>query len=314
MDGDLKARLDNWFENGFASPLDHLASELQKLGEELRQVHETTQRIRERLAEKPSLKSSAEPLLGELGQQRERLAQALVEKWIDFLQRGGRLTWTMAQGAESAGGPDSADTPSRRRATPPPREYSRLEAAEQRALLRDLMLAVGEPRDLAADPGLVHEVEALEAATQLTEQERWKNLSRELQRSWLSMMVARTRGLKERIPLPPGMWGRINQILIRYPVFAKSAAPGHVNGLQAAHKSEGKSWRMDALTYWQDLVRGLNDPPAQEENGVARSNAAKWEGVAGGSNGSGESHEEPSGSDAEPASPLALEAGASETR
>jgi hypothetical protein len=296
MDGDLKNRLDNWFENGFASPLDHLAAELQKLGEELRQVHESTQRIRERLAEKPSLKSSAEPLLGELALQRERLAQSLVERWIDFLQRGGRFSWTAE--ATATGGPDSVDS-TRRRTPPPQREASRLEAAEQRALLRDLMLAVGEPRDLVADAGLVHEIEALEAATQLTEQERWKSLSRELQRTWLSMMVARTRGLKERIPLPPGMWGRINQILIRYPVFAKSVTPGHVNGLQAAHKAEGKGWRADALAHWQALVQELREPAApEEENGQPRGTAGKWEGATT-SAGGGELHEGETGLDAE---------------
>jgi hypothetical protein len=282
MDNDLRERLDNWFENGFASPLDRLAAELQKLGEELNQVQQSAQRIRERLAEKPSLKSSAEPLLNELGLQRERLAQSLVDKWIEFVQRGGRLNWTTLQAPHAANGAaDAADSSMRRRPTPPPREANRPADAEQRALLRDLMLAVGEPRDLANDAGLIHEVEALEAATQLSEQERWRTLTRDLQRSWLSMMVARTRGLKERIPLPPGMWGRINQILIRYPVFAKSAAPGHVNGLQAAHKAEDGSWRADALAHWQDLVHELSEPAAQEEDSAGVASAVlKWEGTA----------------------------------
>ena len=305
MDGDLKARLDNWFENGFASPLDYLAAELQKLGEELRQVHESTLRIRERLAEKPSLRSSADPLLGELATKQQKLAQSLAERWVEFLQRGGRLTWVPGPGAETHptnGVHDpAADSLSRRRPTPPPRDMSRMEAGEQRALLRDLMLAVGEPRDLAEDAGLVHEVEALEAATQLVEQERWKNLSRELQRSWLSMMVARTRGLKERIPLPPGMWGRINQILIRYPLFAKSAAPGHVNGLQAAHKSEGKTWRTDAQAYWQQLVHGLNEP-ADEGTSASPASTGRWERTA-----DEEAPEDSAGSDADPRVALTAE-------
>jgi hypothetical protein len=304
MDGDLKARLDNWFENGTGGPLTHLAAEIQRVSEELRQVHESTQRIRERLTEKPSLKSSAEPLLGELSSQRERLAQQLVEKWIDFMQRGGHFSWKAGMSAEGGG-----HDPASRRHAAVPREGSHLEAAEQRTLLRDLMLAVGEPRDLAADAGLAHEVEALEVATQLVEQERWRSLSRDLQRSWLSMMVARTRGLKERIPLPPGMWGRINQILIRYPVFAKSSAPGHVNGLQAAHKAEGKSWRTDSLSHWQELVRELNEPGSTETaNGVPRT--APWDGASHEGTSAEESPESRSESepDTEMDSPVALTA------
>ncbi len=262
MDGELKARLDNWFENGSGSTLDRRADELQRLGEELRQIHESMQRIRGRLSEKPSLKSSADPLLEELAQQREKLTQGLAERWIEFLQHGGRFAWSAAQteGRSVEGGQEPAEHGFRRRNTPLPRDSTKLEPTEQRVLLRDLMLGVGEPRDLTLDAGLLQEVEALEVATQLGEQERWKNLSRDLQRGWLSMMVARTRGLKERIPLPPGMWGRINQVLIRYPVYAKSAAPGHVNGLQAAHKAEGKSWRIDATVCWQALVQELSAP------------------------------------------------------
>jgi hypothetical protein len=272
MDGDLKARLDNWFENGSQRSLDQRAEELQKLGEELRQICESMVRMQGRLSEKPSLRSSAEPLLEELSAQREKVTQILGLRWVEFLQHGGRFTWTPAglQPPEAQGaGADYAEHP-RKKGAAPPRETSRLEAAEQRVLLRDLMLAVGEPRDLTLDAGLLQEVEALETATQLSEQERWKQLSRDLQRAWLSMMVARTRGLKERIPLPPGMWGRINQVLIRFPVYAKAAAPGHVNGLQAAHKADGKSWRADALVVWQALVQELSEPAAAApQNGTA---------------------------------------------
>jgi hypothetical protein len=276
MDGDLKARLDNWFENGSGSSLDGRAEELRKLGEELRQIHESILRMQGRLSEKPSLKSSAEPLLVELSLQREKLTQALAQRWIEFLQHGGRFAWTAGAGPSQEARPgevgvDPAEHASRKRNAGPPRDTTKLEPSEQRVLLRDLMLGVGEPRDLTLDAGLLQEVEALEAATQLAEQERWKNLSRDLQRAWLSMMVARTRGLKERIPLPPGMWGRINQVLIRYPVYAKAAAPGHVNGLQAAHKSDGKSWRADAITCWQALAQELSGPAvAEEQNGAVK--------------------------------------------
>jgi hypothetical protein len=273
MDGDLKARLDNWFENGSERSLEQRAEELQKLGDELRQISESLVRMQGRLSEKPSLKSSAEPLLTELAAQRERITQAFALRWVEFLQHGGRFAWVAPGAQPEAHAPDGgADLGEhgRKRGAAPVRETSKLEPGEQRVLLRDLMLAVGEPRDLTLDAGLLQEVEALEAATQLAEQERWRQLSRELQRAWLSMMVARTRGLKERIPLPPGMWGRINQVLIRFPVYAKAAAPGHVNGLQAAHKADGKSWRADALVCWAALVQALSEPvAAAPQNGAA---------------------------------------------
>ena len=119
-------------------------------------------------------------------------------------------------------------------------------------VLHELMSVVGPPRDLKTSVAVIEEVDALDGVSTDDRQARWVRLPKNVQQLWLSMLVARGRGLKE-LPSASESWMRVKGILSRFPPWAKTHVPGHVNGMQVKHGPMRGSWTLDARDYWSAL-------------------------------------------------------------
>jgi hypothetical protein len=135
-------------------------------------------------------------------------------------------------------------------------------------VLHKLMDAMGPPQNLETSVGIIEEADALDDIATDDKQELWARLPRSVQQLWLSMLVARTRALKDLQSATPEVKARVKVIIGRYPGWAKTHAPGHVNGLQVKHVPEHGTWAQDAHHQWdalnallgEDLVVRAPDP------------------------------------------------------
>jgi hypothetical protein len=145
-------------------------------------------------------------------------------------------------------------------------------------VLHELMDAIGPPRSLETSVGVIEEADALDEVATDERQEQWARLPRSIQQLWLSMLVARTRALKDLQSATPEVKARVKVIIGRYPGWAKEHAPGHVNGLQVKHVPEHASWAQDAHHQWdalngllgEDLVVRSDGPPRRKPKRMAR--------------------------------------------
>jgi uncharacterized Zn-binding protein involved in type VI secretion len=132
-------------------------------------------------------------------------------------------------------------------------------------ILHELMAALGPPRPLDSSLALIEETDALDAVASPDQQTQWARLPRNAQQAWLSMLVARTRALKELPSTGDATQARVKQIIGRYPPWAKAHSPGHVNGMQVKHAPVHGSWAHDARDAWQvlgDLLGEELEPPS----------------------------------------------------
>jgi hypothetical protein len=132
-------------------------------------------------------------------------------------------------------------------------------------ILHELMEALGPPRPLDSSIDLIEEADALDAVGSPDRQAQWARLPRNAQQAWLSMLVARTRALKELPSASDATKARVKQIIGRYPPWAKTHGPGHVNGMQVKHAPVHGSWAHDARDAWEaldDLLGEELEPPS----------------------------------------------------
>jgi len=125
-------------------------------------------------------------------------------------------------------------------------------------VLHDLMETVGPPRDQETSVATIEEIDALEEVVTDERQEQWVRLPKHVQQLWLSMLVARTRVLKES-PSWTETKDRVKEINGRYLSWAKEHSPGHVNGVQLRHAPMHGSWAQDARHYWGALADLLGE-------------------------------------------------------
>ncbi|RYE86691.1 MAG: hypothetical protein EOO75_15410, partial [Myxococcales bacterium] len=150
---------------------------------------------------------------------------------------------------------------------------------KQRSTLVALMQALGDVRETTNMVDIVDEVDALEQITTPERRTQWALLSKPMQRAWLSLLVARTRAVKDATINNPGLRERIKVFILHFPAYAKAYHPGYVNGLQVSHNPEGHSWRHDALQFWEQLKQMtvapptpvVEEPPAASASGEAPS-------------------------------------------
>jgi hypothetical protein len=132
-------------------------------------------------------------------------------------------------------------------------------------ILHELMAALGPPRPLDSSIDLIEEADALDAVGSPDRQAQWARLPRNAQQAWLSMLVARTRALKELPSMGDATKARVKEIIGRYPPWAKAHSPGHVNGMQVKHAPVHGSWARDARDAWKaldDLLGEELEPPS----------------------------------------------------
>jgi hypothetical protein len=132
-------------------------------------------------------------------------------------------------------------------------------------VLHELMGALGLPRMLDTSVDVIEETDALDAVGSPDRQAQWARLPRNAQQAWLSMLVARTRALKELPSTGDATKARVKEIIGRYPPWAKAHGPGHVNGMQIKHAPVNGSWARDAQDGWKildDLLGEEFEPPS----------------------------------------------------
>lgn len=132
--------------------------------------------------------------------------------------------------------------------------------------LHELMCLLG-PRETDLDDAvaLVDELDALDEVGTRDRQLQWVRFPIEVQKHWLSHLVARTRAMRDH-PSSETVLGRLKRIRAVYPEWAREFAPGHVNGLQLKHVPISGSWASDADDHWQALVEvvGQEVPQARK--------------------------------------------------
>ncbi len=132
--------------------------------------------------------------------------------------------------------------------------------------LHELMCLLG-PRETDLDDAvaLVEELDALDEVATRERQLQWVRFPIEVQKHWLSHLVARTRAMRDH-PSSEGVLDRLKKIRAVYPQWAREFVPGHVNGLQLKHMPINGSWADDADEHWQALVEivGQEVPQARK--------------------------------------------------
>jgi hypothetical protein len=78
------------------------------------------------------------------------------------------------------------------------------------------------------------------------------HVSTEVQKRWLSHLVARTRAIREH-PSSDGVLEHLKGIRAVYPEWARQYVPGHINGLQLKHAPIHGTWAKDAEDHWRAL-------------------------------------------------------------
>ena len=144
-------------------------------------------------------------------------------------------------------------------------------------VLHDLMGIVGPPRDLKASVEAIEEAESLDAVATEERRQLWTRLPKPTQQLWLSMLVARTRALRDHAPETPQVTALVKVVIARYPAWAKAFNPGHVNGLQVKHAPIRDSWSQDGRDHWSALSDLLGDQPAIRSTVTARKKARRTE-------------------------------------
>jgi hypothetical protein len=130
-------------------------------------------------------------------------------------------------------------------ATPPQRPWG--------VSLHEMMCLLGPPEvDLNDSVALLEELEALDEIATPERQKLWVRFPIEVQKRWLSHLVARTRGIREH-PSSDGVLEHLKRIRAVYPEWARQYVPGHINGLQLKHAPIHGTWAKDAEDHWRAL-------------------------------------------------------------
>jgi hypothetical protein len=126
--------------------------------------------------------------------------------------------------------------------------------ADDRTLLLGLARHVSLAEEVATGGAFEHEVEQLERAAAEERQKRWREMSREAQVRWLSLLVAWTKALDEdafRLHEPNTRLAAVFRLLRS---FSINDNPGFVHGFARTHTPRwGGTWRMDALYHLREV-------------------------------------------------------------
>ena len=142
-------------------------------------------------------------------------------------------------------------------------------------VLHALMETLGPPRALDTSIGIIEETDALDAVSVPERQTQWARLPRNVQQVWLSVLVARTRALKELPSSSDATKTRVKEIIARYPPWAKTHNPGHVNGMQVKHGPAHGAWVEDAWDDWKTLESLLGEELEPPSSVVPRKKAKR---------------------------------------
>lgn len=151
-----------------------------------------------------------------------------------------------------------------REEVPPSLPRGRDVAAERNALGR-LLHDVGEPPSLFDDDDVRAELDKLDAVTSEEKMKRWDALRVDVLTSWLSMLVARGRAVREHIDPSSPLRGRLRDVLVRLPTYAARRRTGFINGMTPKHEPARGSWTADATHRLAELRELVTPPPRSSE-------------------------------------------------
>jgi hypothetical protein len=119
--------------------------------------------------------------------------------------------------------------------------------------LHELMCLLG-PRETHLDDAaaLADELDALAEVATHERQLAWVRFPIEVQKHWLSHLVARTRSMRDH-PVSETVFDRLKKVRTVYPQWAREYVPGHINGLQLKHAPVSDTWATDADDHWRAL-------------------------------------------------------------
>jgi hypothetical protein len=148
----------------------------------------------------------------------------------------------------------------RRSASSRPSE-PKLDASEQRRLVRDLLDELAAPpREIDSMPDLIDEIERLDRSSDREHLAQWSRLSDEMQHALGSYVTTRARRVQEEreyreaSSYSPNLQQRLDDIFPRLGSFMKRERPGFVHGLMRSHDPERASWLADAR-HWYKVLR-----------------------------------------------------------
>ena len=125
--------------------------------------------------------------------------------------------------------------------------------------LHELMCMLGPRETDLNDPlALGDELDALDEVATPEHQAAWVRFPIEVQKHWLSHLVARTRTMRDH-PSSQGVMERLKKTRAVYPQWAREYVPGHINGLQLKHTPIHGTWANDADDHWRALVAVVGD-------------------------------------------------------
>jgi hypothetical protein len=146
--------------------------------------------------------------------------------------------------------------------------------ADDRTLLLALARHVSIAEEVATSGAFEQEVEQLERAAAEERQKRWREMSREAQVRWLSLLVAWTKALDAdafRLHEPNTRLAAVFRLLRS---FSIGDNPGFVHGFARTHTPRwGGTWRMDALHHLRE-VRPEPEPVSVKARKASKAKAA----------------------------------------
>jgi hypothetical protein len=102
---------------------------------------------------------------------------------------------------------------------------------------------------------MIDETDTLVEATQREKIEQWRSLSNDIQRVWLTMLVARARAVSEAAQAFPGTKSKLQSVFPKLSAYSKEYQPGYVHGLAMGHLPVRGTWITDASLAWDELTR-----------------------------------------------------------
>lgn len=127
-------------------------------------------------------------------------------------------------------------------------------SAAWRLTLARILTAAGPPPNPRNEHTHDAELAVLERETDDPHLRVWLRLPLTVQKELLKLFIARARGLKDVATLRIDRRTQLKELMPRFPSYAASVRPGHVNGLRPEHRPQRTTWHEDAMVVWNELL------------------------------------------------------------
>ena len=238
------------------------AASVERLSRELERLQGALQRVETEMASSTLRAASVGGVVDALLGERERLLQSLGEVILAWRLAGGTVTMVSAEEGTIAAAPptEGGRAPDSSR---PISEAFVLRASPARPLitemhrqtLRALMGELKKPNPPSNQVEMIDEADTLVEVTQRERIDQWRTLPNEMQRTWLTMLVARARAITEAAQAMPGTRSKLQAVFPKLSAYSKEYQPGYVHGLAVGHLPTRGTWLSDALHAWEELAK-----------------------------------------------------------